>query len=262
MSVNEKMTAIADNIRSKTGGTEALTLDDMANGVNEVYEAGKKAEYNEFWDNFNISGNYAFAGQGWNKDTFKPNKDFTVTQYGFYYHNWLGAPYDLAEYLEKLGVKMTLWTNAIAQSFRCAWFTRLPELDFSKCSGYFDRTFASAAGSPLVTIDKIILPPEGKISTLNDVFQSCSSLKNITFEGVLDKSISFSACPLSVASMKSIISCLKDYTGTTSEHIYTVTFKTSAFNALEAEGTTAEYNGVACTWAELIDNKKWNLTLA
>jgi hypothetical protein len=38
-----------------------------------------------------------------------------------------------------------------------------------------------------------------------------------------------------------------------------VTFKTSAFNVLESEGSTAEYNGEACTWAELIDNKKWNL---
>lgn len=38
--VNEKMTAIADNIRDKTGGTDPLTLDDMASGINEVYETG------------------------------------------------------------------------------------------------------------------------------------------------------------------------------------------------------------------------------
>ena len=61
--------------------------------------------------------------------------------------------------------------------------------------------------------------------------------------------------------MKNIITCLKDYTGS-SEYTYTVTFKTSAFNVLESEGATAEYNGIACTWAELIDNKKWNLVKA
>lgn len=33
MSVNEKMTAIADTIRAKTGGTEALTLDGMAEAI-------------------------------------------------------------------------------------------------------------------------------------------------------------------------------------------------------------------------------------
>ena len=47
MSVNSKMTAIADNIRDKTGGTDLLTLDDMAEGVNEVYEAGKASMIDE-----------------------------------------------------------------------------------------------------------------------------------------------------------------------------------------------------------------------
>lgn len=42
MSVQEKMTAIADAIRSKTGKTETLGLDAMAAAVPEVYEAGKQ----------------------------------------------------------------------------------------------------------------------------------------------------------------------------------------------------------------------------
>ena len=50
MSVNEKMAAIADAIRSKTGGTEPLGLDDMAASVGDVYEAGKQAEYDAFWE--------------------------------------------------------------------------------------------------------------------------------------------------------------------------------------------------------------------
>ncbi len=37
---NEKMTAIADAIRAKTGGEEPLTLDGIAAGVDEVYAAG------------------------------------------------------------------------------------------------------------------------------------------------------------------------------------------------------------------------------
>ena len=44
MSVNQKMTAIADAIRDKTGGTSPLTLDDMAAAVPEVFEAGKSSE--------------------------------------------------------------------------------------------------------------------------------------------------------------------------------------------------------------------------
>ena len=80
MSVNEKMTAIADNIRSKTGKTELLNLDDMASGVNEVYEAGKEKEWSDFWDNFQNKGkrvnyHYAFGGEAWNEKTWKPKWD-------------------------------------------------------------------------------------------------------------------------------------------------------------------------------------------
>ena len=40
MSLNEKMTAIADAIRNKTKKTELLTLDDMVTGVSDVYDTG------------------------------------------------------------------------------------------------------------------------------------------------------------------------------------------------------------------------------
>jgi hypothetical protein len=52
---------------------------------------------------------------------------------------------------------------------------------------------------------------------------------------------------------------LKDYSGTSNENVYTITFSTDCKTALEAEGATAEYNGQPCTWTELIAYKKWNL---
>lgn len=44
MSVNSKMTAIADAIRSKTGGTAALTLDQMAEAITGLETVGSGAE--------------------------------------------------------------------------------------------------------------------------------------------------------------------------------------------------------------------------
>ena len=38
--VKEKMTAIADEIRDKTGKTEKLTLDDIKASISQVYEKG------------------------------------------------------------------------------------------------------------------------------------------------------------------------------------------------------------------------------
>lgn len=93
-------------------------------------------------------------------------------------------------------------------------------------------------------------------------FFDSRALEDITITGVIPVSISFQHSPLSVASLKNVITVLKDFNGTSNEYKYTVTFKTSSFNVLEAEGATAEYNGVACTWAELIGFKKWNLTKA
>lgn len=57
MSVNEKMTAIADAIRDKTGGTDALTLDDMAENVPKVFEAGKQ-ELLSLHPEKTVSGSY------------------------------------------------------------------------------------------------------------------------------------------------------------------------------------------------------------
>lgn len=49
MSVNEKMTAIADAIRGKTGGTTALTLDQMAAEIAGIETGGGGDSYNNPW---------------------------------------------------------------------------------------------------------------------------------------------------------------------------------------------------------------------
>ena len=251
---------IATAIREKTGTETTYKPAEMPGGVAEVYEAGKKAQHNEFWNSIwnNLTGNNqrAFVGPAWSKETFRPNKDFTISVQGFYYHNWLGTAYDLAAHLEGLGVTMKLGTNSKNSCFYYAWFTRLPKLDFSECSGTFDRIFYGA--SKLVTIDKIILPPEGTIISFNTVFYGCDKLKNVLFDGIIDKSISFSDCPLTVESMKNIISCLKDYS-LENAFTYTLTLSDSCKTALEADTEKVEFNGQSYTYFELITAKGWNL---
>ena len=138
--------------------------------------------------------------------------------------------------------------------FLNAYISRLPELDLRNVP-----SLESLIRSNRVeTIDKIILNNEGD-QAISVAFTSCSRLKNIEFDGVIGRAASFSVSPLSVKSTKSIITHLKNYAGTDSEYAYTVTFKASAFETLEAEGATSP-NGN--TWAEYIDDLKWNLTLA
>ena len=58
--------------------TIAEKLQLIAKNVQKNFDAGKKAEYDEFWDNYLQNGkrknfNCAFAGYGWNHDNLKQN---------------------------------------------------------------------------------------------------------------------------------------------------------------------------------------------
>lgn len=263
MSVNEKMTAIADNIREKTGGTEILTLDEMANGINEVYEAGKKTQREQFWESYlkNSQSNTSvrqvarFAGSGWNDDTFYPTQDIPV-KYGyemFYYNNVS----NIKQRLEECNVKLVFdGANDVGMMFEESKTTEIPTIELNKLSVPKSTQRLCCNCYYLVTIEKIIAV-EGNM--WGNSFGSCTRLENVIFEGVIGNNISFAHSPLTIASLKSIITHLKDYSGTDSEYTCTVTFKTTAFKALEAEGNTSP-NGNS--WTEYIDDLKWNLTLA
>ncbi|MBE7033675.1 MAG: hypothetical protein E7406_05555 [Ruminococcaceae bacterium] len=257
MSVNEKMTAIANNIRNKTGGSEALTLDDMANGVNEVFDAGQKAQYDAFWDAYQSNGTkksyeLTFAGGAWNPNTFKPKYLIAPTSARMMFYK---ATKLTGEHDSITNIDFSNCTD-FGQAFQNFAGLRLGVVDLRQAT---EVTNGFANCNNLVTVDKFIVDESfpASLSLVNN-----PKLENISIEGVLAKSFNASKSPLTVNSIKSVITSLADNTGTANEYKYTVTFLASAFEEIEAEGETAEYNGVACTWAELIDNKKWNLVKA
>ena len=56
----------------------------IAENVPKVYEAGKKAEYDAFWDVFQLNGTranyeYSFASRCWNEKNLKPKYPMTPT---------------------------------------------------------------------------------------------------------------------------------------------------------------------------------------
>lgn len=65
------LTAVADAIREKTGGTEALTWPEgFVSGSREVWDAAEEEAYNRFWNQYQQNGSrtdyrFAFAGRGW-----------------------------------------------------------------------------------------------------------------------------------------------------------------------------------------------------
>lgn len=227
-----------------------------SNGV----EQGKQAEYDAFWDTYQLNGDrssyaYLFAGAGWNETTFKPKYDIKPknAQYMFRYSN-INA--DLVEILEKQGVVLDISgiTNT-DRTFADCKFVRLGVLDFSNVTA-INTTFANT--STLVTIDKIILKDDGS-NTFSTVFTNLSALENITFEGVIGKGgINFQwSNKISRASIESIINALS----TTTSGLTVTLSKTGVNKAIKLvepddDSTTSGW------WAWLIGTKpNWTISL-
>ena len=217
-------------------------------GLNLIEKAisnnGIRKDYRYCFNNSNYSG-YTFRS-----GLIKPKS----AGYMFYQYqgSYLPEGFDLSEI-----VPSTSDNEGVNHAFRWANIVYLPDLKIPANVNH--KYFVNNAK----LLEKIECLHSSEEIEFTQAFLNCYKLKQISFEGVIGRDISFAYSPLTVESMKNIITHLKDYSADTANHYaYTVTFLTSAFEALEAEGATAEYNGVACTWTELIDNLKWNLTLA
>lgn len=228
-------------------------------GYNEGFEAGKQKEWSDFWIRFTNNGkrtmyNRAFYNTIMDGITIDANLCKPVsTNQMFYNSEMTELPKGIDFSKRDTTAADTGWNGNVGREFQWANVTYVYDIHLqpSAAIGYM---FSNC--EQLETIEILRVKEE---TTYSSTFANCKKLKNITFEGVVGQNISFSSSPLSVDSMKSVITHLKDYSGTTSEYTYTVTFKTSAFETLEASDEKSP-NGN--TWAEYIDDLKWNLVKA
>ena len=171
MSIAEKLTTVAEN-------------------VPKVYEAGKKAEYDRFWDiyqNYGERVNYdnAFSGEGWTTELFKPKYNIIPTNcYMTFRQNKMNI--DLVEYLENLGIELDFSQSTNFQfTFHTSNFTHIGVVDArnSTTASSLDSTFYN--NRSLVTIDKIILN-EQATKQFASTFNLCTGIQNVAFEGEIN----------------------------------------------------------------------------
>lgn len=232
MNIAEKLTKIAEN-------------------EEKVYEAGKQAEYDAFWDSYQQSGkrtnyDFAFAGKGWNDNTFKPKYDI-IPSWNIVNLFHKTAITDLDAILKKCGVTLDISNNGnYGDVFNGGAFTVLPELSFGASAWSIWGTFADCKA--LHTIRKLTFHEAIDASrSFSDIFTNDTSLANIEFAGILKGNINFQWCPLTKASIESLFSILSD-----SVSGKTVTLKKTA---KEAAFTDSE-------WSELCATKtNWNIEL-
>ena len=211
--------------------TIAEKLQTIAENEQKVYDAGRQAEYDAFWDQYQKNGKqnnylYAFSGIAWTDETYNP----------------------------KYTIKPT--TNASGMFLYSNVTDTKVTIDISESKQNVVSMFAN---SQIKTIPLLIVsettPSLG--TTNSSPFQSCSKLENITIQGTLAKNAYFRWCPLTRESIENIISVLSD------EAVgMTVDFKKSAVDtAFEtSEGAADGSNSEA--WLSLVTTKSnWTISL-
>lgn len=233
----------------------------LATKLAGVFEAGKKKEWSEFWDEYQQNGTrtqygYAFSAYAWTDKNFRPKYDIKTEYMNSIFTTC--SIVDIESCLKQAGVDgkgvtldysltqspaTILSYNSIVQIF--------PELNLSNATG-MKSTFNNATS--LKVIRKLILNDSGQ-QTFTTPFANCLRLEEIRIEGVIGQDIPFTqSSKLTVDSMKSIILHLKNYKGTEEEALHSVTFHADALARLEAEGATSPNNNL---WTEYINDLGW-----
>ena len=223
MSIAEKLVAVAENEQ-------------------KVYDAGKKAEYDNFWDDFQDNGelrNYqeAFAYNRWNERNFKPKYNLVVKECVkmFYYNKTLP---NIKTALENCGVVLdTSEATTLANMFYRVVSAEIPAIDLSSAT---DTTRMFYSGD-IITIEKVIFSENTAIAS--NIFSSATGLENIEIGGTICSDIIFSACTkLTHDSLMSIINHLKDFSGTTTTKTCTLS-TTNLAKLTDAEKAIATQKG-------------------
>lgn len=177
MALTDKLTAIANAIREKTGGTDTLTLDEMATSISSIQTGGATKPYVE--ETYDSSGNlisanmvgctnvrlYAFYESNYLSTVNIPDDVKKILNYAFYNCRKLA--------LTKLPSSVTsIGVNAFYKC-RNITITNLPESLTEIRSGAF-------TDCEKITIDSI---PAGVEKIETAAFSTCLGLTTITFKG-------------------------------------------------------------------------------
>ncbi|MBQ6831513.1 MAG: hypothetical protein IJO28_02640 [Oscillospiraceae bacterium] len=184
----------------------AEKLTTLAQNQQKVYDAGKQAEYDRFWDSYQDNGartDYVHAfSRKWKDDAFRPKYTMKPLTMDYMFVNTEIT--NLKDKLDAQGVTLdTSECKSFLQSFMSARIKHIPTLDL-RSSQTMANTFSS--GCRAVTIDKLIVSETTPF--VLSTFQAALYLQNITVEGTIGKSIELYWSPLTKNSIESVINAL------------------------------------------------------
>lgn len=246
-----------DRIREKTNTTEDIKSGEMPDKINVVFEAGKQAEYDAFWDSYQDNGNRtdyanAFSGRGWSESTFKPKYDMTVTN-PYMLFRYCGIK-DLGEAIRNSGKRLILDSNNFQYVFQTTELEIIDGIEFAQTPLNYDATFNNS-----YKLREIKIPLPVTDTTKLSAFNNCPALEEVRFNGTIGTStlnLQWST-KLSKASIENIVSCLS--TTTTG---LTVTLSKVAVNKAFETSEGANDGTASTEWTTLIGTRSnWTISL-
>ena len=197
--------------------TIAEKLQTIAENEQKVFEAGKKSEYDRFWDAYQNNGSlscysYSFAGDGWHDGTYKPKYPIVCKWNGAYMT--FGYAY-MTDTIVPIYVDAT--TTLLNYTFNCARELKtIREIHITETTGF------------------------------SNTFYDLVKLENLTFVGTIGQNglnLQWST-KLSKASIENIIGCLS-----TSTSGLTVTLSKTAVDTAFTETEWATLIATKPNWS-------------
>lgn len=235
MSIAEKFETIADAVYGKGKANESIAW------IDAITNHGKRTQYSnvgifgytdfsnfEFAKPLVIKGNPDSLFRAYRGAKLPRQQDIDLREATTVYRtfSYITKDYGAAKYIPDYGIPAVDEYNQTYDNS-----TAIETIEIIRC--YENTTFTSNA------------------------FTNCVNLKNVTFEGIIGKSINLSWSPLSVESMKNIIEHLMDYAGTEKEFKYSVTFSSACLTMLENLDPTTDPSPNGNSWIQYLDDIGW-----
>lgn len=251
--------------RLLTGGKycpDDIVVEAVGGGdTDAAFEAGRAAEYDDFWNVYQNQGKrtdyqYAFPGNGWTRQNFKPKYDLKPKYGGAtFMFRITGITGSLTDLLLECGVSLDtsgLTTNN-SMFYEASGLTDIPRVDLSNCTS-LNLTFSGC-----VSLEKLSIVV-GENTSYTNTFANCSALVDLTMEGTVGKNgLNLKdSVSLAKSSIVSVINALS-----TATNGLTVTLSATAVNNAFETSMGAADGATSAEWAALVATKSnWTISLA
>ena len=185
----------------------------IAENEQKVYEAGKKSQYDEFWDSFQDYGNrtdYRYAFRLWNDAILKPKHKVTTN-----------ILYEIFYQATNLTTVNSEWFEVLETNNNCySAFNRCSDLEIIDVDIFFTTGAPASAFQTTFTYCSKLRKIK-KIKTVatagyTNCFIGCSALEEVIFDGEIGQgNLDLSPCKLlNKPSIESVVNCLSTTTST------------------------------------------------